>query len=96
MSEEVLKKFEQTGVLRLLFRLGSNKVHVREVIKSSVNPSGIASEASLKRARAILDEFELVNEFKECTPPYRTNLTLTKKGTKAVSAVLSLLSSIED
>ena len=75
-----LALLEQTGILRLLLLLAEGDRHVGEMKRTSINPVGIGSQATVDNCRRKTTELGLAREWTEDITPFRTYLSITEKG----------------
>jgi DNA-binding PadR family transcriptional regulator len=92
MSEQI----EQTGTIGTLLALLERNRYITELIRSTINPSGVASEASLKKVRYNLQELGLVTEEIEEGPRPKTYLVITEKGKRVAQKLSEILQILEE
>jgi hypothetical protein len=90
-----LKKLEQNGALRLLVLIAERDRFITELLKSSVNPSGIISLDSLRKCRLKLGELGLITEKMETDARRKTYLSITEDGKRVADLVLRILEIID-
>ncbi len=77
-----LELLEQTGALRTLVKVYERPRFITELVRSSINPEGIASLDSIMKVREKLGELGLIREEMEEGARPKTFLVITEKGKK--------------
>ena len=75
----MLESLEQTGAIKMLVTLLEKDRFITELIKSTFNPEGVASQQAMNKARQVLLRLQLIEEYGKEERP-RLYLRLTDKG----------------
>jgi len=92
----MIELLEQTGSTRTLLLLSERQHYVSELVRSTINPDGVASLDSLKKVRRNLAELGLIIEQIEEGPRPKTFLVITEKGRRVAEKVKEILEILEE
>ena len=92
----MIEYLEQTGALRVLLRIIDKPRYVTELVRSGINPDGIASLDALKTVRKNLQSLGLIVEELEEGPRPKTFLVITEKGRRVAEKVNESLAILEE
>ena len=90
LKDMKIQRLEQTAALAILILAYERPRYITELVRTSINPSGIGSQDSIRTARRTLVLLGLIKEETEEGPRPKTFLKLTEKG-KRVAKLVSLI-----